>query len=532
MSSEEDSYDSRDNVGNPAVSGSTNPTEVSESDNGLLDLSRQLRNLVLLRPLFQFEFNKGRLGSDSGSDSALFLGLDTSYLCLAALDFMMEATAISNGARPDDVLGHLRQVALSMKPSLPLAQAHEVAEITLAVLNNKADGHKEFSFEYFDATSARNLSVDFRLVRYMPDLEDTYRYIPTNEGYLVYLGMLDLTGEIGQELMEKFLSMLIERGSFQSAQETAQAARKISLGYRQRIQERLLQAYRSPGSVNWSRDLSPFLGNAREHVSKRQLEDLRMEESVREAMLQVEDPRNRRSLSRLIETLKSSAYLRTELVTEIAKSGDQFLSAQRMLFRARRPSGLPDLEDQTLPRLMDLSVGDLSDAADDLVSTLYPPQWPKVYDLNTVCALLLEHRVEDGALVADDGELVPYKEPEPQFPKAMVAQASAWVRAKVEQTREWKLSQLMAAAETEGRSASWIHCMVFTAFELYTVHQSGVVRVRVSAGGRFSHDLASGTDLHFAPEAPATTSARSSSPVASDTAASTPENKSSEENPR
>lgn len=525
MPSEEDIHASPDGAQVPA------PDSAMGQDNGLLDLSRQLRNLVLLRPLFQFELNKGRMGSDSSPDGGLFQGLDTSYLCLAALDFMMEATAISNGATREGVLEHLGQVALSMKPSLRPAQAVEVAELTLAVLDNKADGNKEFSFEYFDAVAARHLSVDFRLIRYMPDLEDTYRYSPTNEGYLVYLGMLDLTGEVGQELMEKFLSMLIERGSFQSAQETAQAARKISLGYRQRIQERLLQAYRSPGSVNWSRDLSPFLSNAREHVGKRQLEDLRMEESVREALLQAEDPRTRRSLVKLIDTLKSSVLLRTGLVSDIAGSGDQFLAAQRMLFRARRPSGLPDLEEQTLPLLMDLSVGALSEAADDVLGSLYPPQWPKVYDLNTVCALLLEHRVEDGALVVEEGELLPYQEPEPQYPKAMVDETAAWVRAKVGQPREWKLSQLMAAAEEEGRSAAWLHCMVFTSFELYSVNPKGVVHVRVSNGGRFSHELASGTDLHFEPYTPNKAHSDASRGAETDAAEPVPENKSSEENP-
>ena len=55
----------------------------------LLDLSRQQRNLLLLRPLFQLELNKFRIGD---GDQALFTGIDTHYLALSALDFMMVAT--------------------------------------------------------------------------------------------------------------------------------------------------------------------------------------------------------------------------------------------------------------------------------------------------------------------------------------------------------------------------------------------------------------------------------------------------------
>ncbi|MBU9516176.1 hypothetical protein KTE64_27665 [Burkholderia multivorans] len=57
---------------------------------GLLDLSRQQRNLLLLRPVFQLERYKMMLGDESSSDRSLFQGVDTHYLALSALDQMME----------------------------------------------------------------------------------------------------------------------------------------------------------------------------------------------------------------------------------------------------------------------------------------------------------------------------------------------------------------------------------------------------------------------------------------------------------
>ena len=61
----------------------------------LLDLSKQQRNLLLLRPLFQLELNKRAVGKDVASENALFEGIDTHYLVLSALDFMMESTDVA-----------------------------------------------------------------------------------------------------------------------------------------------------------------------------------------------------------------------------------------------------------------------------------------------------------------------------------------------------------------------------------------------------------------------------------------------------
>jgi hypothetical protein len=162
---------------------------------GLLDLSRQQRNLLLLRPLFQLELNKQRIGDDSTADKGLFQGLDTHYMALSALDHMMEATTISTGSTRDEVLSHICEVARVMKPSLERSQQQKVADVVLGALDNKVNGYLEFAFEHFDAARGTTRLVKFKLVLFEPDIEDVYRYRPTPEGYLVYLGMLDLSPE-------------------------------------------------------------------------------------------------------------------------------------------------------------------------------------------------------------------------------------------------------------------------------------------------------------------------------------------------
>ena len=55
------------------------PQTTACPDSTLLDLSRQLRNLLLLRPLFQLEFNKLHIGNEGAPDAGLFQEIDTGY---------------------------------------------------------------------------------------------------------------------------------------------------------------------------------------------------------------------------------------------------------------------------------------------------------------------------------------------------------------------------------------------------------------------------------------------------------------------
>lgn len=100
-----------------AAAAGTPKTDNMAPTSGLLDLSRQQRNLLLLRPLFALELNKQRVGEDS----ALFQGVDTQYLVLSVLDRMMEGTTVSTGCTSEEVLTHLADVVAAMKPSLSKA---------------------------------------------------------------------------------------------------------------------------------------------------------------------------------------------------------------------------------------------------------------------------------------------------------------------------------------------------------------------------------------------------------------------------
>lgn len=477
----------------------SSPQDPSHSLVALLDLSKQQRNLLLLRPLFQLELNKLRVGSENTGDQGLFAGIDTHYLVLSALDFMMEGTTMNTGSTQSEALNHLTAIAQEMKPGLSATQAARVAEVVLDTLDNKANSYREFAFDYFDANVKATKTIRFRLVVYEPDLEDTYRYRPTAEGYLVYLGMLDLSPEDSQELMEKMLDLLVQRGRFEAALEIAKRARKLSIEYRQLIRDRLMQAYRAPGSVNWTQEMAGKLNTARSHVRGRQSEDQRMEEAVRDALLSADEPKTRQDLSLLLKTLQSAGLMRSHLVNDITVAPERFLEAQRSLFRARRPSGLPDLEARLFPQLMSLPVATLVDNADNCISGFYPPDWPKIYDLNSVFSLLLERRTEEPEPEADDGDITPYVPPLDQFSRELIDAVEQWLNKHFSTGATYRVDELLGMAEEEGLDSATRRCMVLMLFRSFAHSESIFPNMRADASGRFCLDIAQGTNLVFSP---------------------------------
>ncbi|WP_240989949.1 hypothetical protein [Cupriavidus taiwanensis] len=466
----------------------------------LLDLSRQQRNLLLLRPIFQLERYKTMLADEGSADRTLFHGIDTHYLALSALDLMMEATTVSSGSTSVEVVAHLGYISSRMKPGLTSPQSRRIAEVVLDALDNKANNHREFTAEFFDASTGTTKPLRYRLVRFEPDADDVYRYRPTAEGYLVYLGMLDLAPEDSQELMEKMLDLLVHRGRFEAAVEIARRARKYSIEYRQLIRDRLYQAYRAPGSVNWSRDMAGRLDEARTHVRQRQAEDARMEEAVGEALLSADEPRTRESLVELKETIRSASLIRLQLVTDINVAPERFIEAQRAVFRARRHTGLPDLEPQLLPQLVNLPTRVLSAEADVFISALYPPAWPRVYDLNSVFALLLEQRREDSETETDPGSIEKFDPLPDQFSKELVQRANDWLAGKFSTGQRLRIDQLLDTAENEGLDRTTRRCLVLILFRSFARSESDFKNVSVElTGDTFHLDIAQGSTLEFIP---------------------------------
>lgn len=462
----------------------------------LLDLSRPCRNLLLLRPLFQLELNKGRHTDSEGR--GVFDGIDTHYLVLIALDAMMEGTTVELGYTAERVLAQIAETVAAMDSQRTPAQCARAAEIVLDALDNKGNNYRAFSYEHFDSAMRTNRTVSFRLVTWEPDVEDVYRYRPTPEGYLVYLGMLDLEVEDSQELMEKMLGLLVERGRFDAAIDIARRARTLSIEYRQGIRQDIDAAIRAPGSVRWTRDLGPRLTKARDHVRRRAEEDGRMEDSVRRALADASSPEARSNLVRLQQLIQSANTLRSRLVGDISDAPDAFMTAQAAVFRARRASHLPDLESTLLPILMQADVGVLAAGADDILGALYPPAPPRLYDLNTVFSLLLERRTETTVQSQDiDGTVEPLASYADQFSKQLIAETEAWLRQRLASLASTSSAEILESARAEGMDLAARRCLALMLMRAFALSESPLSGVGVELDGQFVNDIARGSNLRF-----------------------------------
>lgn len=466
---------------------------------GLIDLTSQQRNLLLMRPLFQLEFTKHAFSGAASELRGVLASLDTHYLCLAALCYMMEGTAVAGGYTLNDVQQYLAQLVARMRTDLSPAQCTRVADIVIDTLDNATNNYQEHACEYFHAPTGAMRTLRFRLTAYEPDLADVYRYRPTSEGYLLLMGMLDLQVEDHQILIERMLQLLIERGRFDQAYEFARRARVLSIEHRQQLRDFINQAWRAPGSIVWARDIGPRLTQARAHIHERQQEDRRMEESVREQLLRVDAVPAREQLARLHDLLHSASTVRAQLQVEVTGAADKFLDAQATAFKPRRPSGLPDPEAQLFPRALGMPLPLLAKHAEDILLRLYPATYPETPDLSNILALLLEQRTFEES--ADDmtvtGEIIPFTRYVPPFPEELVRTVHGWIERRFAFGGSWTLSELLIAAEEDGLRFAERQCIVYALYRSYPDSETLFPRMTAQADGQFMADVARGDDLRF-----------------------------------
>lgn len=463
----------------------------------LIDLSPQLRNQRLLEPLNQlYGARNSHQGEDGGS---LFEGLDTHYLCMATLNYMMEGSAVGAGYSMSDVRSYLVSLIGRIRPDKSGADCSKAADVVIGCLSNKSENYKEFEFSYFHAPTLEFRLYRFRLVSLEPDLDDVYRYCPTPEGYLLLLGMLDVDVEDQQILMEKMLQILIERGRFEQAAEFARRAMVLSIEHRQHINGHILQAIRAPGTVKWSSDIKPRLDDSRQHVKGRQEEEGRLLMVVRNKMGEVENVKSKLELSSLHDLLSKAGNVRARLLLEVTTAEGRFIEAQTAAFRARKSSGLPDLEAQLLPEVLSRPGLHLDVVAEDLIVSLFPATFPKAPDLSNLLSILLERRqlpndVDDEE---DGDELEPFEEWPDPFPEQLVVKISKWLFTKFAENRSWRIDELIEAGAKEGFSGIEQQCIAFCLYRSFPDSESEFKTHHAVIDGEYETWVVKGDNLRF-----------------------------------
>lgn len=462
----------------------------------LLSFSRQQRNLLLLRPLFALEINKARFGDEEG-ERGLLDGLDTHYLGLALLDYLIESVPYYRGRTRDEVIAFIADRVQVMSTTVARESAETAAAQVLGALENKKAAYQPFEFSYFDAAKAQNVPYRYRLLKLEPDQYDTPRYSPTSEGYLVYLGMLDLRPEEYEMVMQKASRLMLERNRYAEALELIVKARKGSIHFTQLISERLAGAVRSPRAVDWQGDFVPALNSARAHVTERQREDQLMLGSVQETLTSESTGLEaREKLAEIRDVLENASTMRTQLVTEIGRAPDRFTDAHAASLRARTAARVPDLESVLLPDLGKLPASTLATIAERALPVFYPPRFRRLFDFSAVIALLLERRPTPEELPEEEDEFEEPAFPPGEFADELIESTRKWLSKSLAGGRGVRTAEVLEQASVDGFDEKGRRCIVYWLFRAFHP-ETDVFDVEVGVDGRFAVSFAEGSGLTF-----------------------------------
>lgn len=461
------------------------------------NLSRQQKNMLLMRPLYEIALT-ARPTDDAGEQ--LFAGLDTNLLCLSLLDYVMEGSVFDFGRVREDVVAHLATKARRMKPELTVESSHKVASKIIDGLHNTANMTRPFEYDYFDSTGGEMKRYVFQLLRYTRSDDDRYCYRVTEEGYLVYLGMLDISSEDMQVFLDKLLIHLIQRGKVDEALHISERSRRESLRYREGIREQLGRAQRSPESVSWRQDIEPFLDQSRTHIDGRKKDGRKLESIVRGQTEQAADAEARTKFLVLSKSLDDERKIGLRLLDEVSRAGDTFRWASRKMFTARRRQSLPDIEDKLLPPLLGATVTQLADICNEDGHVFLSIKREKQFFLGDMVGALTVERNAPTESKEDIADVVAVTQAMPHFDERDIDQAVDHVNSAVRSafsqqqsiTSEAIIQQAEDAKLSEGAQEFALHLL----YRLFAYPEPGM---KVVTDGRFVSRIANAAKLIYSP---------------------------------
>ena len=471
-------------------------------------VTRQLRNLLLLSPLFQLEGSKARLGAEG---EGLLEGIDTLYLSLSLFDFVSERMVMDLGARRAEVLAHLAgeiarmeatldRAALGRTRALDETQRERAAEQVLDALTNARERHRAFELDYFDAAAGTSRRLRFRLLRLTDEPDGVLRYLLTPEGLTAYLAMLDVDPALAQQAEEILIARLLERGRFRDALRLARRARARTLELRETLRKHLLRAHRASGAVHWSRETLPRIAEAIDHIKERQAEEHAILQGIGAHDLDALTPELRRDLVDLRDTVDDCRHQHAQLHRETMSVNDRFLSLQTSAFRARRVTALPDLERQVLEPLLALDMSELAGIAEEVTALLNDPTTAGMLDPVLLLDLLERGQGQDESLAVDveDAPLADLERTAERFDQALQARVVEWARAALDAGGPTTFSALLRHAHDRGLDRDERLCLAYAVIAAFHPRDDRLgVETRVA--GRFVDPCVEGDDLMLEP---------------------------------
>jgi|GEM_PF-6670575 len=436
------------------------PLSIRKND----DLTRQVRNLLLLYPITRLEADKLRLGPEQES---LFKGIDTLFLSFSMFDFISECMVFESGATRELIIEHLSEEVARLRPEQSGLNGMLIAEIVLDQLCNSRENHRSFQFEYFDAKENKNKAREFRLVLYKIGDDGEGRYYLTNEGFTAYLSMLELDAQVGQEVDEYLIRRLMERGNFGDALRIAKRNRKRTIELKDSLHRQLFKINRDIQNIDWGTEIRPYLDQSRTHIKER----IEEEGSILGRLgnhLELAKGVQREELIHLQETIQECQSQHRKLHSNLMGFNEKFLDAQTRAFRTPRISSLAHLETDILMRMLDASMKDLGAAAQEITSCLNQPKVKKIFD-----PLMLISFIDNADAEMDDEgedqstELVAIDDSMDRFDQQMIRDMTTYLEALIKTKGQTELSAVIQQAEVDQLASEEILCLIYLVMQWY-----------------------------------------------------------------
>jgi hypothetical protein len=486
------------------------PLELPQSTlESLVDLTSQQRNLVLFEKLFDIRSNRTRI-SDEAGDRGSFEELDTHALVLGLFDYLIEGAELDIGRTRPECLQHLKSRVVLQAPLLSRPALEIAAEYVLSELENHKNEYKPFEARYFNWNTGSWVELNYKLIRTEIDSADVVRLKLTRQGYLIVIGMLDLSPQDQEVVFQQASSLLIQRGKYKEAAFNISQARKAFGQFMAELRADIQAAQRNSAEVAWSATVTPRIRSARELIDSRRKEDDRQRVAVLERLNAEKagkgDSKVTTELYGIIGLLNAVMDLRRQLDNELQQAHTRYLAANENAFKVRKRSSLGDATRALSPGLGALTSAQFLPFADAMIYGLFPTKEPKLFSLAAILPLLapIQRRTEEPT-IPEDEDLVESDIPDATFTteldhglKRQVEAALSellGVHKKIEIRQLLEHSNIALLPERQRYLATvWV----------YRQFQLDRKTIEVTAHGHFRNELIAGTNLTFESKDPTT----------------------------
>ncbi|MCP3925747.1 MAG: hypothetical protein GY714_24525 [Desulfobacterales bacterium] len=428
------------------------------------DLSKQVRNMLVLNPIIRLEFLKNSLGP---SDSNLFDGIDTQYLCFSLFDFISENMVFNPGGLRKDIIEYLAFEAIEIKQDLSDKEAFEIGEIVLDYLSNSRENHKAFSFSYFDAKDKISKKRSFRLINYTISEDGSGYYFLTRDGFAAYLSMYFTDSENISEMDEFLVKKMLERENFDGALKIAKRNRKRTIEYKKEHDKTLLKIKKDINSIDWNTDIKPFLERSRKHIQERLDYEGEMLQKL-DTYLDRDDFKDISSMTILQETIQECQRRHGDLHRTLIDYNEQFLDEQVRSFRANKISSeIKDFEKDILEKSLGLSLQEINLIANDITSSLNVTNFPNIFDPLQIISLFEKSlNTLDDEFKTKKEDLQILNEKSEIFTKDMIEKVDQFLKNEAKQGKT-TLEQMVRKSVNEGFSDDEIKCLSYLLLQYF-----------------------------------------------------------------